>query len=110
MDKFRDRGNIKWTSMMLTEHREALKAWGESQNDIAPPNKTEDELAELAEQIGRAIASHCEVRLTYYRDKRNHEAVGIITRFNPAIQAVYLESASGPVIIPVNDLVHCSLT
>jgi hypothetical protein len=110
MDKFRDRGNIKWTSMMLTEHREALKEWGHSQHDVAPPNKTEDELAELAEQIGRAMALHCEVRMTYYQDKRNHVAAGTIKRFDPAIQALYIESASGPLIISVKYIVNCALT
>ncbi|MBP1933604.1 YolD-like family protein [Ammoniphilus resinae] len=107
MDKYgngfiRDRKNIKWASMMLTEHKQALKEWGESQDDLEPPDKSEEDLTEIAEQIARSINS--ELHFTYYRAKRSHHVTGMVKRFDQTTQALYIESNHKMVIIPVRDI------
>jgi len=107
MDKYgngfiRDRKNMKWASMMLTEHKQALKKWGESQDELEPPDKSEEELAEIAEQISRSM--NTQLHFTYYRAKRHHHVTGTVKRFDQTTQALYIEASDEIVMIPVRDI------
>jgi len=90
-DFIRDRRNIKWTAMMLTEHKVILRDWGESQNDVEPPNHDEDNLSLIAETIYRAMNEKNGVQLVYWRDKRKHEVVGTVKRIDALRKAVLIE-------------------
>jgi len=87
----KDRGNIKWTAMMLMEHKVMLREWGESQDDVEPPNHDEDDLSLIAETLYRAMIEKEAVQLIYWKDKRHHEVTGTVKRIDALRKAVLIE-------------------
>ncbi|SEJ82413.1 YolD-like protein [Bhargavaea ginsengi] len=73
----RDRGNIKWTAMMLPEHLEALRQWHEEDNQIPRPELSEWDLMEIQEEIDLGYKRKCLVEVQTWRagDIRKHTGV-----------------------------------
>jgi hypothetical protein len=54
----RDRGTIKWTAIMLTEHLHLLREW-KAEDDVFPePNLDESDFDELVYQIQITVQTH----------------------------------------------------
>lgn len=92
--EFKDRGNIKWTAMMLPEHREMLHEYGLAQDDVDPPGHDEYELAELAEKLARAKQDEELVRVLYWKHKRYVEVHGIIKKIDPYKRAILVDAST----------------
>ncbi len=56
----KDRGAMKWTSMMLPEHLLLLKKWKQEVLTEPPRERAEWELEELQQTITRALLQHTE--------------------------------------------------
>jgi len=70
----KDRGNKKWTAMMLIEHRKRLKELKESEEDRKKPV--------LDDQEKEEINYNLPVEIKYYEDKRFKTASGVIKKVN----------------------------
>jgi YolD-like protein len=67
----RDRGNIKWTSMMLPEHVKELRKYiNEDCYDIPEPTLDEHQLEEINSLILEAMELNIPLLFTIYKDKR----------------------------------------
>ncbi|MCD7033267.1 YolD-like family protein [Metabacillus sp. GX 13764] len=66
----RDRGNIKWTSMMLPEHVKLLREWAKEEEFQPRPELDEQELEILDEAIGMAMEENREVHITVHQNNR----------------------------------------
>ena len=89
----KDRGNIKWQGMMLTEHTNMLKDWKEANGLVERPNLAEWELTLLAEEIERAFKSKASVKLTYWKDGKLLDDYGkIITIMNRELSIILDDS------------------
>lgn len=102
----RDRGNIKWSSMMLPEHRKALMNMEKAVHDVAEPVYDEDQLAELSDLISRAIHEKSTVFIEYYKDNRACSIVGTILKYEGALQAVKVTTEGGDLLIPVKHVIR----
>ena len=91
----KDRGNIKWTAMMLPEHRGMLHELGRKQLDVDPPSKSGDELAELAEKIAWALQDEHIVTIVFWLGNRKRSFTGKIMRIDPREKAVMVEGLEG---------------
>ncbi|RKD21129.1 hypothetical protein BEP19_15770 [Ammoniphilus oxalaticus] len=91
----KDRGNIKWTAMMLPEHRAALHELEVSQDDVDPPSKSEDELGALAEKLAQSMQDEVVVSIKYWQNKRNHQVVGIVKRIDSINKAILVDASIG---------------
>lgn len=78
----KDRGNIKWTSLMLTEHREKLEELYEHEKDIKKPLLDEQQLERLDRLIKEADRRQHSVKLVYYQNRQVQEIEGRITLRN----------------------------
>ncbi|MFB7140515.1 YolD-like family protein [Gottfriedia sp. NPDC056225] len=78
----RDRGTIKWTSMMLPEHVKILRDWKVSQNYEQPKDVDEQLLEEMNRQLQQAIHEDASVQITYYKDHYHHNVKGKIGKIN----------------------------
>ncbi|WP_411347017.1 YolD-like family protein [Paenibacillus sp. WLX2291] len=65
---YQDRGNKKWTSMFLSEHRDRLHEWALSQKDVERPILSADQLEELNYVIERYLLDHSSVIISYYKN------------------------------------------
>lgn len=75
----KDRGNIKWTSLMLTEHREKLRELYERDKDIEKPVLDEQQLEKLDSLIREVVQFQAEVKIFYYENHRIRQYEGRIS-------------------------------
>lgn len=78
----RDRGNIKWTAMMLPEHVQQLKKWQQETKQIAKPAFDEWTLQALEEELLQAYYCKKEVVLEVWHQQTSMEYRGMITILN----------------------------
>jgi YolD-like protein len=62
----RDRGNIKWTAMMLPEHVKLLREFGDTHDLVEKPILDEDKLEEINEFLGEAMEYNFPLMFSYY--------------------------------------------
>jgi len=61
----RDRGNIKWTAMLLPEHVKAVRDWLETDGHIERPNLDDWELESILMEIDLAYKCQCTARVLH---------------------------------------------
>lgn len=79
---FKDRGNKKWTAMMLIEHRKRLKELKEHEDDRVKPILDDQEKAIINSRLQQALQSNLNVVIKYYEDKRFKTTAGIINKID----------------------------
>ncbi|KMM38010.1 YolD-like family protein [Guptibacillus hwajinpoensis] len=62
----RDRGNIKWTSMMLPEHVKELRDWKAEERRKSKPMLDEQKMEEMNEIICEAMEFHHPLYFHYF--------------------------------------------
>ncbi|QDQ01178.1 YolD-like family protein [Lysinibacillus fusiformis] len=88
----RDRGNMKWTAMMLPEHLTMIKAWREEQFAEAPRELVEWELEELQRKIQQVTTMKKLVTLTLWDNNTLHDETGLITATDTYKKELLLET------------------
>jgi hypothetical protein len=102
----RDRGRIKWTAMMLSEHTVELRDWY-AEDDLDPePELNEDDLQLLKEELEIAFVKRTEAIITTWRAGKKDTYIGKIIRLEPAQQSISVEGPSGSENISVIDIVR----
>ncbi|MGE7840692.1 YolD-like family protein [Lysinibacillus sp. NPDC093712] len=74
-----DRGNMKWTSLMLPEHLDKLKEWKKEQFYDTKRVLTEWEFDEIEQIIQRSYKMKEQVKLTIWSNNKLYDVIGIIT-------------------------------
>ena len=74
----RDRGRIKWTSMMLPEHVKMLRDWSKEDEQEEEKELDEQQLELMNEVILEAMELNKTVAITYYRQHKYELVVGSI--------------------------------
>ncbi|GHI01428.1 YolD-like family protein [Neobacillus kokaensis] len=70
----RDRGRIKWTSMMLPEHVKLLRDWVKEDQYELQKEMDEQQFELMNDILAEAIEFNQDVTITHYRN-RNYEIV-----------------------------------
>ncbi|MDV2580687.1 YolD-like family protein [Alkalibacillus haloalkaliphilus] len=87
-----DRGSIKWASLMLPEHVEALQQiWQESEHE-QPPLIDEQQLEEHLFYLSQAYEEQLEVKVIYFKYSRYDEIIGRVMDWSREQQAVRLQT------------------
>ncbi|MFO7815524.1 MAG: YolD-like family protein [Halanaerobiales bacterium] len=87
----KDRGNIKWTSLMLVEHRKKLEELKESENNRERPDLDEQFYEVLNYRIEEAIEKNIEVKITYYKRKEYREITTHINKYDPQLKKLIIK-------------------
>lgn len=88
----KDRGTIKWTSLMLPEHIQRLRAWDNELYDMLPKEKADWELEALHQTIQQAYRLNTPVTFTLYKQGTWQTMTGIITAIDLNKRYVLLET------------------
>ena len=88
----KDRGTIKWTSLMLPEHVQRLRAWENELHDKLPNEKAEWELEALHQTIQQAYELKMPITFTLYKQVTWQTTTGIITMIDINKQQLLLET------------------
>lgn len=86
----RDRGRIKWTSMMLPEHVKLLRDW--AKEDMYESSKEVDEqhLEMMNEIIFNAMEFGKSVTVTHYRNRKYELVIGNIHYWDESGQKLHI--------------------
>ncbi|RUL48806.1 YolD-like family protein [Lysinibacillus antri] len=88
----KDRGTIKWTSLMLPEHIQRLRAWENKLHHMPPKEKADWELEELHKTIQQAYQLKMPITFTLYKQDTWQTITGIITAIDLNKQHLLLET------------------
>jgi len=98
----RDRGRKKWTAMMLPEHIRELRKWQEDLDKVKRPELDEFDLETMQEEVGRALTSGLETRITTWIDGKFHYHRGIVQEVST--QYLSYEDPFGKHRIPIHEI------
>ena len=87
----KDRGTIKWTSLMLPEHIQRLRSWENELHDTPPKAKAEWELEALHQTIQQAYELKMPITFTLYQQDTWQKTTGFITTIDVIKQYLLLE-------------------
>jgi YolD-like protein len=107
MNKVNDRGNIKWTSIMLPEHIQMLNDWYESENDVKKPIISEDKLEEMERTIQEAIQFKKKVGVFFHSAHRLQLIEGFIV--GHGMGRLEIENEDGIDYLVPNEIVDVSI-
>ena len=105
----RDRGNMKWTAMMLPEHLVKIREWKQEQFYDKKRELTEWELEEIEQTIQRAFKLQQLVRLTLWNNHKLHDEVGKVTATDTFKKELLLETDSAIKRISFDNIQKASL-
>ncbi len=91
----KDRGNKKWTSLMLTEHRRALKKFKKSQQYKEKPELDGQKLEEMDYTLKKALALKVMVKIIYFENKDYKTFIGNIKKCLKEEKKIIFKEASG---------------
>jgi c-di-AMP phosphodiesterase-like protein len=74
----RDRGRIKWTSMMLPEHVKLLRDWAHEDTFEQEKEMDEQKLEEMNSLLASALAEQKPIMITHYRNRKYELIIGYI--------------------------------
>ena len=99
-----DRGNIKWTSLMLPEHVELLQNFFD-ENKIEKPILSEDKLEEIQYTLEEAFHHKLALAITYFKRDKKLGVQGEIEKFNPLQQVLVLQTFDKETVqIPIQSI------
>ena len=104
----KDRGNIKWTSLMLVEHRRKLEELKENESNKKRPELDEQIYEIFNYKIKEAIKQKIRVRITYYQDK-DYKTVKSYLKKHDSYQKKLILKNDDPSEIPFQDIIDISL-
>lgn len=90
----RDRGTIKWTSMMLPEHVQQLKALADNHKKKQRPEADEQILEEWSRLLGEAYQYDFPLSITIHIQGQEEIVQGFIHKIDPVQRSLTLEQRS----------------
>jgi hypothetical protein len=91
----KDRGNKKWTAMMLIEHRKRLKELKESEKDREKPVLDDQEKEKINYKLQQAVQHNLAVEIKYYKNKRFKTVSGVIKKVDLKRKEVIISEKGG---------------
>ncbi|MGP4040228.1 YolD-like family protein [Gracilibacillus sp. D59] len=103
-----DRGNKKWTAMMMPEHMEMLHNIFEEEQKFEKPILSEDQYDEMQRTIQEAIKFNQKIYIVYWNNHRLRTAEGCIDKIRGT--SLYLNTSEGIDQLEINNIVELSLS
>lgn len=92
----RDRGNIKWTSMMLPEHQELLNEMWRQKEWKEKPILDEHLLTEINVDLQMALQHDLTIEIEYFKDQDYHKIKGKLLGVDPLLNYIKMEAVEIP--------------
>lgn len=105
----KDRGNIKWTAMMLPEHRQRLSNLYKQQFHCPKTELDEQKLEELNNIVRLALSDHqaFDCKITFHQNNTYHSVTGRIVSGDPINKTLRIVDDSTTVHdIPFEDITN----
>lgn len=89
--KVNDRGTMKWTSIMLPEHIDALNKMWEEQEKVEKPILDEQKLEEINLTLQEALQNKLTIRISRFTGSGFYETGGKIKIIDPQSGYLWLD-------------------
>lgn len=86
----KDRGKMKWVSMMLPEHVQMLREWADEDLNEERVVLDEQQIEEINHMIAEAMEHRMLVSISYYDQKRYHVMIGHIHYYDEWKQQLHV--------------------
>ncbi|SIT81246.1 YolD-like family protein [Edaphobacillus lindanitolerans] len=107
----RDRGNIKWTAMMLPEHLRLLREWQEGEGRGEPSEPDAQQLEEWDRLLHEALESGMGLAIRCRTAGGEMDCAGRVHHFDPLTGTIRMVGGDGePHIIRTADVRDISVT
>lgn len=107
----RDRGRIKWTSMMLPEHVKLLRDWVKEDGYDQKREMDEQQLELMNETLSEAIEFDQYVTITHYHNRNYEIVIGKIHYWDEMTQRLHIVDRFEEVHrIPIDAIADVRLT
>lgn len=102
---FKDRGNKKWTAMMLIDHRDRLKKLKENEDDREKPILDNQEKAAMDSKLQQALQNDLKLKIKYYENKRFKKVAGRIEKVDINQKFIFVDNKK----IPIKNLLEVEI-
>ncbi|MGI6227657.1 MAG: YolD-like family protein [Peptococcales bacterium] len=93
----KDRGAIKWSAMMLPEHKKLLEKMYEEQAWVEKPILDENKSEEINIALLLSLKEKKKVRIKFYREHSFKVMEGIVIKFLPISRKIKIDDNQGTV-------------
>lgn len=104
----KDRGNIKWASMMMPEHLDVLREYKQD-TTIQRRDLNEWELEEIQQTIDQAFSQHLDIKLEAWQDNKIIQWTGTIKSINFNTNELILDTLLKTKRIPIQNIQSAQL-
>ncbi|WBF54924.1 YolD-like family protein [Lysinibacillus sp. JK80] len=104
----KDRGNIKWASMMMPEHLDVLREYKQD-TTIQRRDLNEWELEEIQQTIDQAFSQHLDIKLEAWQDNKIIQWTGTIKTINFNTNELILDTLLKTKRIPIQNIQSAQL-
>lgn len=87
----KDRGQIKWVSLMLPEHRKGLEELAREDQEIERPLIDEQQLESLNYILAQSLKEKSRVKISFYERKRLKSISGTIRDYSFSKREINIE-------------------
>lgn len=106
----RDRGRIKWTSMMLPEHVKMLRDWVKEDSYEQRKELDEQQLETMNETLAEAMEFNQKVAITYFHRHNYELCIGNVHYWDELAHKLHIVDSSGSAqLIPINTIADIKL-
>jgi len=106
----RDRGNIKWVSMMLPEHVKLLRDWEKEDEFQKMPELDEQQFEEMNKVICESMALGSPISMLFFDNKQYKTIIGNIHYVDEQNQKIRVVSREGKAFqISFNSIINVDL-
>ena len=91
----RDRGRIKWTSLMLPEHVKILREWAREDEWAEKAELDEQRLEELDQIVQTAFAARKQVMIRLFKKQSIRTISGTIEKIEPIERVLRIRTEDG---------------
>lgn len=103
----KDRGNKKWTSLMLVEHKRKLRKLKQSENDKEKPELDQQKLQEMNYLLEKAVNNDYKIKIKYFHNKDYHYYEGKIKSIND--KKLVLKNTENIFRLKLNDIININI-
>jgi len=105
----KDRGNIKWSGLMIPEHLVEIRKWKQEQFHEKKRELTDWEFEEIEQIIQQSYRTQDLVKLTLWNHNKLHDVVGVITGVDTIRKELLLETDTSINRISFNEIQKATL-
>jgi len=105
----KDRGNKKWTSLMLVEHKKRLKELKEKEKQMEKPELDDQMKEEINLKMKLAVNKKQKIKLTYFADHSYHELKGEISKIDSVKRSIKITNNYHEKKINLEDIIDLTL-